>query len=285
MKRLLIIIFLISCSKNNDNFPVETIVHDGVTREYIIYVPEEYDNNTQIPLMLNFHGGGITASGHVYFSDMRPMSEEESFILVYPQGLANVWNISLSSDKSSKNTTDDFGFILSVINKISSDYNIDTTRIYAAGFSNGAGMAHGLACVMNDKIAAIVSMGGLLYKHTSDNTNPSPKGIMSIHGTLDDSRPYDGIENYYLSINEMHAYWININKTNATPVVSDFESDGQPVEYYSYKNGTNNTLIDHYKVYDAGHYWLEINYNGKNTNQLIWHFVSRFDTNGLIKSK
>ena len=67
---------------------------------------------------------------------------------------------------------------------------------------------------------------------------------MSIHGTLDDSRPYEGIENYYLSIDEMHEYWININKTNPVPVVSDFESDGQPVEYYSFKNGINKKIIN-----------------------------------------
>jgi len=284
MKYLWIVIFVISCSTKDESFSAETIIHDGIVREYIIFFPEKYDNNINIPLMLNFHGGSGTASEHVYLSDMRSLVDKENFILVYPQGLYNVWNVSLNYDNSTKNKTDDFGFIKSMINKISSEYNVDTTRIYATGFSNGAGMAHALACVMSNKIAAIVSMGGLLYKHTSDNTNPSPKGIMSIHGTLDDSRPYDGIENYYLSIDEMHEYWININKTNPVPVVSDFESDGQPVEYYSFKNGINNTSIEHYKVYNAGHYWLEINYNGNDTNQLIWNFVSKFDTKGLIES-
>ena len=106
---------------------------------------------------------------------------------------------------------------------------------------------------------------------------------MSIHGTLDESRPYEGIENYYLSINAMHQYWIDLNKTDITPIVNTFQSEGQTVEYYSYKNGTNNTSIDHYKVIDAGHYWLTINYLGVSTNQLIWDFLSKFDTNGLRK--
>ena len=282
MKNLWITIFLISCSENDNSFSLETIDHDGTAREYILHIPEKYDNDIAIPLMLNFHGGGGTANGHVYTSDMRSLADEENFILVYPQGLYNVWNISLSSDNSSKNTTDDFGFINAMVNKIISEYSVDTSRIYATGFSNGAGMAHSLACVMNDKIAAIVSMGGLLYKHTSENTIPSPKGVMTIHGTLDEDRPYEGIENYYLSVNEMHEFWININKTNTTPLVSDFESNGQSVGYYSYNNGTNNTSIEHYKVYGAGHYWLEFIHNGVNTNQLIWNFVSKYDLNGLI---
>ena len=160
MKHLWIVIFLISCSTKDESFSAETIVHDGITREYIIYVPEKYANNIKIPLMLNFHGGSGTASEHVYLSDMRSLVDKENFILVYPQGLYNVWNVSLNYDNSTKNKTDDFGFIKSMINKISSEYNVDTTRIYASGFSNGAGMAHALACVMSNKIAAIVSMVG-----------------------------------------------------------------------------------------------------------------------------
>ena len=37
-----------------------TLVHDGMTREYILYVPDSYDGTSEVPLMLNFHGyGGV----------------------------------------------------------------------------------------------------------------------------------------------------------------------------------------------------------------------------------
>ena len=39
-----------------------TIVHEGVTREYILYVPTSYDSNTPSPLIINFHGYGGCAS-------------------------------------------------------------------------------------------------------------------------------------------------------------------------------------------------------------------------------
>ena len=95
MKYLWIVIFVISCSTKDESFSAETIVHDGIPREYIIFFPEKYDNNIKIPLMLNFHGGSGTASEHVYLSDMRSLVDKENFILVYPQGLYNVWNLSL----------------------------------------------------------------------------------------------------------------------------------------------------------------------------------------------
>lgn len=272
---------LISCSEDIDSISTKKIFHDRVEREYILYVPESYDGNSKLPLMLNFHGGSGTASDQLYTSDMRSLADTENFILVYPQGLHDVWNVSLSSDNDSKNNTDDFGFIEALINQIGSTYNIDTTRVYAAGFSNGAGISHALACVMSNKIAAIASMGGLLYKHTAENSNPEPTAIMSIHGTADSARPYDGIDGYYLSIDKMHQYWIDRNKTDNLPTINTFDSNGQTVEYHLYENGTSNTSIEHYKVKDGEHWWLDIEYQGSNTNRLIWNFVSKYDINGL----
>ena len=301
MKKLFVIISiflftLFGCSDENDEFSkydkpgankdiegflTQSLIHNNESREYMIYVPEMYDESTKVPILFNFHGGSGTASGHVYFSDMRLIADTANFILVYPQGLYNVWNNSLSSDSNSKNKTDDFGFVEAMISKISSDYSIDATRVYAMGFSNGADMSHALACVLSDKIAAIVSMGGLLYKHTSENTNPSPKGIMSIHGTNDNERPYyNGIDGYYLSIEKMHEYWISHNNINTPPIIYSFSSKGLSIDYYSYKNSIKNISIDHYKVVDAGHDWLDFNHLDLNTNQLIWNFLSQYDING-----
>ena len=56
-----------SCSGNDDrqlNEPgtdatglsTRSLLHDGVAREYILYVPDSYDGTSDVPLMLNFHG-------------------------------------------------------------------------------------------------------------------------------------------------------------------------------------------------------------------------------------
>ena len=105
-------------SKNGDieNEDALTILHNGITREYVLYVPEIYSDNVSVPLLINFHGGGGTATGQMYVADMRPIADTANFILVYPQGLqlgdggSTHWN-SMSISDSNKSSVDDFGFI------------------------------------------------------------------------------------------------------------------------------------------------------------------------------
>ena len=111
-----------------------TLNHNGVEREYLLHVPEIYTGSVPVPVVMNFHGGGGTATGQMYLADMRPIADTANFILVYPQGLqldnggSTHWNSMLLSD-SNKSTVDDFGFIDALINELSLTYNIDTKRL------------------------------------------------------------------------------------------------------------------------------------------------------------
>ena len=86
-------------------------------------------------------------------ADMRSLAEADTFILVYPQGscldgVSSLERLSIGGDN--KSTADDFGFVESMITEISSQYNVDMERIYAAGYSNGGMMAYGLANYKSD---------------------------------------------------------------------------------------------------------------------------------------
>jgi polyhydroxybutyrate depolymerase len=83
---------LSSCKKYDNKNPEEyysntntqTIVHDGLNREYVLYVPTSYDGTSSVPLMLNFHGFGGSASDYMQEADMRSLAEADTFILIYP---------------------------------------------------------------------------------------------------------------------------------------------------------------------------------------------------------
>ena len=72
-----------SCYANSN---AQVMVHNGINREYVLYVPSSYDGSQSVPLMLNFHGFGGSASDFMFNADLRSLAESETFILVYPQG-------------------------------------------------------------------------------------------------------------------------------------------------------------------------------------------------------
>lgn len=262
-------------------FFTDTLTHEGELRQYLTYVPEIYTSSgIARPLLFNFHGGSGSASGQVYTADFRPIADTANFILVYPQGtFGSTWNSSLPTNPRTKMFVDDFGFVDAMIKKINSDYifGIDTTRVYATGYSNGADISLSLACVRSDKIAAVASVSGLLDRHTAENSNPLTVSVLSIHGTNDFSRPYEyGLDGYYFTIDELNTYWSSINGFSGQPQKETYDVAGLSVEHLKYGK-----MIEHYKVNGGDHIWLDITRDGFNTNQKIWNFLSRFDINGL----
>ena len=261
----------------NDN--AQTIEHDGLTREYIVYVPSTYDGNSTLPVVFNFHGYGGRASDHMADADMRPQAESDTFLLVYPQGACldgfSHWNSGLSGSDN-KSNIDDLGFIGVMIDQLILDYNIDEERIYACGYSNGGMMSYALACYLSERIAAIGSISGSMVDQTSSCVPSHPMPVIKLHGTSDDVLPYNGGSDY-TSVQSTIDYWVNFNNTSTTAVL---ETEGN-IEHYVYANGDSSVSVEHYKYIGGGHVWFHNTYQGANASQLVWDFFSQYDINGL----
>ena len=144
IKLLLVLIILLSCSDNNENISgntglfYQTTFFDGLSRDYILFVPSSYDENKNTPVVINLHGGSGTAEEQMnYVSDMRNLSDSEKFILVYPQASSDsngipIWNLGGVNSKA--NDIDDVGYISHLIDRISEFYSVDRDRVYVTGF-------------------------------------------------------------------------------------------------------------------------------------------------------
>ncbi|MDA9070823.1 prolyl oligopeptidase family serine peptidase [Flavobacteriaceae bacterium] len=293
-KSILLFTFLLtilsSCRKDevNDNSEscytntsAQSIVHNGVNREYVLYIPNSYDGTSSVPLMLNFHGFGGSASDYMQEADMRSLAEVDTFILVYPQGScldgSSHWNACpLGGDN--KSDADDFGFVEAIINEISSQYNVDMERIYAAGYSNGGMMAYGLANYKSNLVAAVASVSGVMLECTGSTSHPMP--VVHLHGTSDGVLPYNGSSDWNSAQSTLD-YWINFNNTITTPTVSIDNSGGMSIEHYVYDQGDSSVSVEHYKFIGGDHVWFSATYQDQNTSELVWNFVSRYDINGL----
>ena len=265
---------------NSYDGPIETITHNGLERKYIIYTPQGYDGTSKLPLLLNFHGFGQQAGDYMSYTNMNSVADSENFILVFPQGAdldgSSHWNAALNG-ADNKSNVDDLGFVEALINKLSSENLIDIKRIYAVGYSNGGMMSYALACYKSNLIAAIGSVSG--YMLQGDECMPShPTPLIKLHGTTD---YYDG-GGVYNSVQSVLDFWTNFNNTSSNPIINNLNDSGTSITSYTYKAGDNNVSVEHYKIINGEHVWFDVNFNGKNTGQLIWDFFSKYDINGLI---
>ena len=288
MKKLLIILFYLPLIVSGQQTLNQSIIHDNSQRDYIIHIPASYDGNSSIPLVLCFHGYGGSALGLSY-TNFNYVADTAGFIVVYPQGtlLQGVthWNVggwTLASN------TDDVGFISSLLDSLSDQYNIDQTRIYSTGMSNGGYMSFLLACQLSNRIAAIASVTGSMTPQMYNACDPQrPVPILQIHGTNDQTVPYFGDPTWTESINNVLQFWVDYNNCSALPATYALPDinmfDGSTVERLTWYNGDNSVVTDHLKVIGGGHDWFGVWGNMDiHSSAEIWNFFTQYDINGFV---
>jgi polyhydroxybutyrate depolymerase len=177
-----------------------TLNHDKLKRKYIVHVPPRYNEATPLPLVLAIHGGGGSAKGSVDYFRFNPLADQENFIVVYPEGIGldvlgkhfGAWNGGTCCGPPYRQGVDDVQFISKMLDKLTTDYSIDSKRIYATGMSNGAIMSYGLACGLSERIAAIAPVGSI--GHLGECVQSRPVPTLHIHGKADPCAIYEGCD-------------------------------------------------------------------------------------------
>jgi polyhydroxybutyrate depolymerase len=277
-----ILLSLAACNKdkggkNADAEGYRTIEQGSVTREYIIHIPSSYDENMPTPLLISFHGFGGTAANFIEETNgLNQVADNNNFIVIYPQGVERSkgdaeWD---PGDNGSQNINEnDVYFAEQLIADVNSNYNVDLNKVYATGYSNGGMMAYGLACKKADKIAAVGIMSGVMLSDNTCNTNQYTS-IIHFHGTGDDVLPYNGNGDFQ-SVPDIINFWLGHNSIPTSSLISTQLNNGD-VQRDVYTGGNGNTAVQLYKMNKGGHVWFSENIDGKNSNQIMWDFLSAY---------
>src|SRR5581483_1219802 len=184
----IVLLFLsLTCFAQRKN---ETIIIDGLKREFITYLPASFTGNDKLPVIISLHGRLGTAEGQLKFADFRPIADREKVIVVCPQGMDRSWNDGRGTPAHNKGVND-VKFIDQLVSYIIKTYDADPTRIYVTGMSNGGFMTSRLACELSDRIAAIAVVAASMDQDESyQPLNAVP--AMYIQGTKDPLVPFAG---------------------------------------------------------------------------------------------
>lgn len=139
-----------------------TIQHEGLTRSYLVHVPQRYDPTEITPMLVALNGyRGAVPPGESIDSVLRE-SDHQGFIAVVPQayggkGRQPAW----SAGQGAGQPVNDVSFIAKVVHNVFRQATVDRGRIYAAGVADGGTMAYRLACDLPNVFRGVASVGGV----------------------------------------------------------------------------------------------------------------------------
>ncbi len=173
-----------------------TIRVGTLNRTYLLYVPAR--RNAAPPLLVVFHGS--MGSGRDVRVDtgyeFDRLADRDGFVVAYPDGYEGNWNDCrrAASFPARRLNIDDVGLFEALVSRLQSERNIDPTRVFVVGSSNGGHFVFRLALEHPDLIAgAAVFAASLPTRDNSDCTlRGRPPPIMLVNGTSDPINPYEG---------------------------------------------------------------------------------------------
>ena len=265
------------------NLQYSTFNHDGLTRQYILYLPDNLPENA--PLVFVLHGYTSNAQGIMAYTDMNRVADENGFAVCYPQGTLDKGDTTHWNARLNISETDDIGFLTELAKYLQSEYNLNAQQTFSCGHSNGGFMSYTLACEAPDVFNAIASVAGTMSGYTWNNRNISePIPILQIHGLDDEVVPIDGSISASGGwggaphVDTIIEYWVNLNNctTSENVTVSD------NTNAYYHRDGIKGNEVWYYKIDNWGHGWPiydpekpDLN-PGINASEVIWEFFSNY---------
>lgn len=159
-------------------------------------IPAAYDDAQSWPLLMVLHGYGVTAAIQTGYLGVNALVDSQGVFLLAPNGTENsigdqFWNATDACCAFGE-TVDDVAYLRSLIEDVSSDYNVDPARVFVIGHSNGGFMSHRLACEASDLVTAVVSLAGASWLDPANCAPSEDVSVLQIHGDADDTIFYAG---------------------------------------------------------------------------------------------
>ena len=234
------------------------IVSSGEKREYLLYVPKSYDRARKTPLVISMHGGGMWGAAQQEVSQWNRVADEHGFIVVYPSGIGPLARHRAWRASGGAGSAKDVRFISEMIDTLTATYNIDSTRVYADGLSNGGGMAAVLSCMLSDRIAAVGLVASAQFMPWAKCPDHRPVPVIAFHGTADRQAWYKGGTSWvarkmvFPSIESWMATWAERNRCGPNPIDSMVAKDVRRREYTKCAEEAPVVL---YTIIGGGHTW------------------------------
>ncbi len=270
ISRLKKIVFtcLLLCFYFHSNGQYSTFQYSGANREYLYYTPSNLPVNS--PLVVAVHGYTDDALHFQDYTKLNLLADSLGFAVCYPRGTLDhsgkrYWYVGYDFHKGD-DIKDDCGFIETLAVYLQKKHNLNPTRTYITGMSNGGDMCIKIACDGKGVFKAFAPVVGCLMECIQKNSHYSPKPMLFINGTKDNTTYYAGdtsnLQGFgaYLDTPTMIQYFAKLNGCNQTErdTLPDWnKTDNSFIireKHYQTKSDCNQVWF--YQVVGGGHDWI-----------------------------
>jgi polyhydroxybutyrate depolymerase len=166
-----------------------TIVQGGRTRTAIMSRPTTVDPAARLPVIVYLHGLGGTSIDMFREGGNGTVPAVFPSIAVFPEGEWFSWNAGGCCRPATVLGTDDVAYLQALVTDMKQRPEVDPTRVFMFGVSNGGMMMYRYLCDHADELAGAMSVAGTNVSGCQPN---APIPILQEHGTSDQIVSYEG---------------------------------------------------------------------------------------------
>lgn len=235
----------------------QSLVTSGVARDYLLYLPPNYDPARPTPLVISLHAAMSWPSSQMHFSQWNRVADRHGFLVVYPAGTGTGPKTWFMEGREDPAHMPDILFLSALIDRLEATYPIDRRRIYVDGLSNGGGMAFMLACVRSDRIAAVGMISAARSVDWDWHPGSRPVPMIAFHGTADPVAPFRGGRtpvgpDVFPGVGAFTAAWARRHGCAAEPTETRIAPDATRLDY---RDPGGEVRVALYTLEGGGHQW------------------------------
>lgn len=226
----------------------------GVRRTYLLHAGGAAKPGRPLVLVLHGWHGKAAELERRTRGTFDKLADRDGAVIAYPQALGDPrWNDGWPVPAGAA-PPDDLAFLSALIDTLVAELGVDRKRVFAAGLSNGAGMAYRLACQRPDLVAAVAPVsGGMPAPVASSCQRGTPVAIIAMHGTEDSIVPFDDRQQHDI------ATWVRRDGCPTRPASSRLPdtdpNDGTQTRVDLYAPCAAGTAVAFYTIEGGGHAW------------------------------
>jgi len=226
-------------------------------REYLTVAPLDVQPGEQLPIVMVLHGLGVDRHAMLNAADWRGAVERDRFLAVFPQGMANSWNMGPCCPPANLLAVDDMAFLDTVLAEVSARPDADAARRYLTGFSNGGVMVYAVACARSDAYLAVAPMAG---SNLTGCRPTRPLSLLHQHSDPDPVVPFDGNPTIaqllssadFPDVTTSVAAWAAADGCPSTPQVQELDGG---IERSTWEPCSDGTRVELVRLPGRGHNW------------------------------